>query len=111
MDLIDPKTDPIAHAKALAKAIEWKEGEGAKESWPTVGIIFKIKPSAVRMAITRKANRKRNKKGSFNTHGGNNKVLSVAQEDAILSYCYDQWEQGLGATLWMVFDAIRYLKS
>ncbi len=77
MSLIDRKTDPIAWKKALVEAIKWKEGEGASEKWPTVGIIFKIDPSAVRMVISHKAKRSRNEKGTFNTHRGNNKVLTV----------------------------------
>jgi len=47
MALIDYKTDPITWKKALAEAIEWKEGEDAGEKWPTVGIIFKIDPSTI----------------------------------------------------------------
>ncbi len=63
------------------------------------------------MAFNRRQKRVRNSLGSFNTHGGNNKILSASQEDAILSYCYDQWEQGLGATKRMVFQAITFLKN
>jgi hypothetical protein len=111
MALISPKSDPIAYKKALAEAIEWKEGEGSQESWPTIGTIFRIDGDAIRMAFKRKQNRTRNALGSFNSHGGNNKILSVSQEDAILSYCFNQWEQGLGATKRMVFQAITFLKT
>jgi len=103
MALISLKDDPVAYKKALAEAIEWKEGEGSEESWPTIRRIFKVNGDAVRMAFNRKQKRVRNSLRSFNTHGGNNKILSVSQEDAILSYCYDQWEQGLGVTKRMVF--------
>jgi len=40
-----------------------------------------------------------------------NKLLTTSQEDAILSYCLDQYEQGLSATVRMVFVAITYLKA
>jgi hypothetical protein len=47
----------------------------------------------------------------YNQHGGNNKILDAAQEEAIRQYCYKQWEMGLGATHQMVFAAICYLRQ
>ena len=76
-----------------------------------VGAIFKIDPDAIRIALKRKTGRTLNQQGVFNTHGGNNKVLTVSQEDAILSYCFDQYEAGLGATFRQVFAAIGFLKT
>ena len=108
---ITSKSDPVAYKKALVDAIEWKEGEGSAETFSTIGTIFQIDLDAIRIALNRKANKTRNSSGTFNTHGGNNKILTPSQEDAILSYCYDQWEHGLGVTKRMVFEAICYLKA
>jgi hypothetical protein len=38
-----------------------------------------------------------------------NRILDTAQE-AIRQYCYEQWEQGLGATHQMVLAAVTYLR-
>jgi hypothetical protein len=110
-DLITFKSNPIAFKKALAEAIEWLEGEGVGERFSTVRTIFKISPDAIRITIDRKAKKTLNKNGTYNTHGGNNKVLTVSQEDAILLYCFDQYKQGLGVTIRIVFVAISYLKT
>jgi hypothetical protein len=90
---MDPQTK-----KDLAFAIEWKKQERADEKPVTVAGIFKVKPNSISQAILRAGKRTRNRKGVYNTHGGNNKVRSEAQEEAIRQYCYDQWAQGLGAT-------------
>ena len=41
--------------------------------------------------------------------GGQNKILSTAQEEAILRYCREQWEYGFGASPSMVRAAITNL--
>jgi hypothetical protein len=55
--------------------------------------------------------KQRNSEGVYNKHGGNNKILNDAQEEAIRQYCYEQWEMGLGTSHKMVFSAISYLKK
>jgi hypothetical protein len=97
--------------KDLACAIEWKKEEGVNEKPVTVARIFKVKPNSISRSIIRARTRTRNRKGAYNTHGGNNKILSEAQEEAIHQYCYEQWAQGLGATKQMVYAAISFLKA
>jgi hypothetical protein len=73
--------------------------------------IYHVKEDSLRKSVLRTRNKKRNVTGLYNTHGGNNKILSEAQEEAIRQYCYEQWEAGLGATHQMVFAAISHLRA
>ena len=41
---------------------------------------------------------------------GNNKILNQSQEEAIRQYCYEQWDEGFGATHEMAYAAISQLK-
>ncbi|RPA95749.1 hypothetical protein L873DRAFT_1929979 [Choiromyces venosus 120613-1] len=53
----------------------------------------------------------RNSRGTFNEHGGNNIILTTAQEKALHLYCYEQWEMGIGATPSIIYAAICHLKQ
>src|SRR6266480_588854 len=110
-DKISFKDDPVAYRQAIAKAIEWKEGEGSTEHLVTAVCIFRVDEDAIRKALKHKEEKNRNNRGFFNTHGGNNRILTESQEEAIFSYCFDQWEMGLGATKRMVFSAITFIRT
>ncbi|RKF80784.1 putative multidrug resistance protein fnx1, partial [Golovinomyces cichoracearum] len=58
-----------------------------------------------------KKSRHRNQHGGYNTHGGNSKVLSPWQEEAIRQYCYEQGEAGNGANFSMVMSSITHLRA
>jgi hypothetical protein len=73
--------------------------------------IYHVKEDSLRKSVLRSRQKQRNASGLYNTHGGNNKILSDAQEEAIRQYCYEQWKAGLGATHQMVFAAISHLKA
>jgi hypothetical protein len=85
--------------------------ENVQESVKTAARVYHVKEKAIEISVYRSKVRKRNNQGLFNRHGGNNKILNDAQEEAIYQYCYDQWEQGLGATHKMVFGAITHLRA
>jgi hypothetical protein len=72
---------------------------------------YHVKEDSLRKSVLRSKQKQRNSNGFYNTHGGNNKILSDAQEEAIRQYCYEQWEAGLSATHQMVFAAITHLKA
>ena len=57
--------------------------------------IYHVREDSLRKSVLRTRNKKRNATGLYNAHGGNNKILSEAQEEAIRQYCYEQWEAGL----------------
>jgi hypothetical protein len=77
----------------------------------TASRIYHVKEGSLRKSVLRSKQKERNANGLYNTHGGNNKILSDAQEEAIRQYCYEQWEAGLGATHQMVFAAISHLRA
>jgi hypothetical protein len=77
----------------------------------TAARTYHVKEESLRKSVLRERNKKRNSQGLYNTHGGNNRILNEAQEEAIRQYCYEQWEAGLGATHQMVQAAITYLKA
>jgi hypothetical protein len=87
----------------LANAIKWIQ-ENPTEKAVTAGRIYKVKPQSIRMALKRTT---RNSKTKAN--GGQNKILSDAQSEAVKAYCREQFEAGLGATKQMVFAAISNL--
>jgi hypothetical protein len=77
----------------------------------TAARTYHVKEESLRKSVLRERNKKRNSQGLYNTHGGNNRILNEAQEEAIRQYCYEQWEAGLGATHQMVQAAIAHLKA
>ena len=63
------------------------------------------------MPQLRKRHQERNSCGTFNQHGGNNNILTEAQENAVFRYCLDQLEMGLGATPSIIYATICHLKQ
>ena len=96
---------------AFSDALLWALGEGSGENSTTAARIYHVKEDSLRRAINRSKKNQRNSEGVYNKHGGNNKILNEAQEEAIRQYSYEQWEMGLGASHKMVFSAISYLKK
>jgi hypothetical protein len=96
---------------AFNNALSWALGEGSGENFTAAARIYHIKEDSLRQAIYWLKEKQRNSEGVYNKHGGNNKILNDAQEEAIYQYCYEQWEMGLGISYKMVFSAISYLKK
>lgn len=86
-----------------AKAVEWLLGEGKGERPVVAARIFHIDAGSVRKAL-KAAQELRRKQ-----HGGNNKILTPIQVQALEKYCKEQCEIGLGATKQMLFSAVTYL--
>jgi hypothetical protein len=100
----------LDYDQAFDEARQWALKHPA-ESARTAARIFKVKEEAFRKSMLRLRKKERSSSGLYNQHGGNNKVLNKAQEEAIRQYCYEQWEMGLGATHSMVQAAIKHLKE
>ena len=105
-------TTKLAYDSAFAEAKEW--GLTYPEELPTtVARIFDVKPDAIRQSLFRERRRKKQRgilrPDTAPGRGGHNKVLSATQEEAILRFCKEQWEIGLGATYSMVKAAIKHL--
>ena len=89
-----------------------KESLECPDLSPTqIARIYHVKEDSLRKTVLRIKRKERNANGLYNRHGGNNKILSEAQEEAIRQYCYEHWEAGLGATHQMVYAAICHLKD
>jgi len=54
---------------------------------------------------------KSNSCGTYNRHGGNNAILTEAQELAVLRFCLEQLEAGLEATPSIIYAAICHLRK
>jgi hypothetical protein len=89
------------------QAIEWLEANPT-EKCCTAARIYDLKPASLRVAVAR---HKKSKSRVQPIHGGQNKVLSEAQSEAVIQYIRDQAESGLGATKQMIFAAICHLKA
>jgi hypothetical protein len=85
--------------------------EHPDEASTTAARIYHVKELALRKSVCRHKQKQRNNQGVYNTWGGNHKILNKAQEEAIRQYCYEQWEDGFGATHQMVFAAISQLRQ
>ena len=59
------------------------------EPCPTAARIYHVKEDALRQSVHWTKNKQRNSQGEYNKHGGNNKILNNAQEEAIRQYCYE----------------------
>jgi transposase len=103
----NPKANSESKAK-LANAIQWLQ-ENPGEKATTASRIFDVLPQTIRMAIASTKRKEVARKAIV--RGGQNRILSNSQEEAIQSYCKDQYEAGLGATKQMVFAAISFLKG
>jgi len=53
----------------------------------TVAKMFDVNPFSIRMRQLRKCHQERNSLGYVNQHGGNNTILTKAQEQAVLRFC------------------------
>jgi hypothetical protein len=101
---MDSSTSKTEYKARLANAIKWIQ-ENPTEMDVTAARIYKVKPQSIRMAL------KRIERKDRKAHGGNNKILSDTQSEAVQVYCREQCEAGLGATKQMVFAAISNLLS
>ena len=90
--------------------MEWLEDEpGEKAS--TAAILFQVNPASIRMRQYRKRHQERNSRGTYNHHGGNNVILTEAQEVGIFRFCLEPLEAGLGATFSIIYAAICHLRQ
>jgi hypothetical protein len=87
----------------LSNACEWLTANPS-ESIKTASRIFKVPESTIRSRITRAATRKL-------PHGGHNKVLSIAQIEALKEWILEQYYLGLGANKHMVYKAVCHLRK
>jgi hypothetical protein len=92
-----------AYKTRLAEAVEWLQGDGRGEKPVTAARIYGVNPGSIRTSI------KRARRQLQKTHGGQNKILSNTQTKAIETYCYEQWEIGIGAIKQMVYAVICFL--
>jgi hypothetical protein len=109
MDDLPPEPSPKAQLKLALEWLRMMEIESPVDATPsTAARIFQIKEeSSVRSAWYRE----RKKRGSpTRQNGGQNRILSRAQHEAIIQYARDQGRD-LGATKSMVFSAICHLKA
>ncbi|KFY32424.1 hypothetical protein V493_00216 [Pseudogymnoascus sp. VKM F-4281 (FW-2241)] len=79
----------------LSDAREWL-AENPSESIAVASRIFKVKVSTLRMSISRPQRLRR---------GGQNKILTTAQLEALKQWITQQYKLGLGATQQMTFAA------
>ena len=77
---MNSQTSKIEYKARLASAIEWSQ-EDPTEKVVTAGRIFDVNPQSIRMAL------KRTKRKDQKAHGGNNKILSDTQLEAVRVYC------------------------
>ena len=68
--------------RRLDCVMEWLEEESS-EKISTAAIIFNVNPASTRMCQYRKRHQEPNSRGTYNHHGGNNIILTEAQELAI----------------------------
>lgn len=110
--MLSPSPTKAQKKALLEEAITWVH-ENPREKLVVAARIFKVHPDTLRIEIKRRTRtptstrRNGRKVGS----GGQNRVLSEAQNRALRSYCKEQWDWGLGATKAMVFQAIGHLLS
>ena len=76
---------------AFNNALQWALGEGSEEIpllLPESITLRRTLDLYIPQTIYRLKNKQRNSEGVYNKHGGNNKILNEAQEEAIRQYCY-----------------------
>jgi hypothetical protein len=89
----------------LEEAITWLD-KNPTEKQITAARIFKVNPGILGIEIAR---RTRRAPGSKKPHGGQNRILSEAQNRAIQEYCRSQYIGYSGTTKQIVFQAIGHL--
>ena len=85
----------------LSNAREWL-AENPSESIAVASRIFKVKAPTLRMSISRPQRQRK---------GGQNKVLTTTQIEALKQWIIQQYRLGLGATRQMTFAAICHLRK
>ncbi|RPA96088.1 hypothetical protein L873DRAFT_1791846 [Choiromyces venosus 120613-1] len=88
--------------------MEWLEEESL-EMASTAVKIFDINPSSIRTHQLCKHHQERNSHGIFNSHDGNNLILTNAQEQSVSHFCLEQLEMGLGTTPSILYATICHL--
>ncbi|RPA96322.1 hypothetical protein L873DRAFT_1845442 [Choiromyces venosus 120613-1] len=96
--------------KQLNQALEWLQ-EDPSHTTNAAAVQFQVNSSSLRICQLHHQHQQRNSHGTFNEHGGNNIILTTAQEKALHLYCYEQWEMGIGATPSIIYAAICHLKQ
>ncbi|RPA88837.1 hypothetical protein L873DRAFT_1849586 [Choiromyces venosus 120613-1] len=96
--------------KQLNQALEWLQ-EDPSRTTNVAATQFQVNSSSLQMCQLHYWHQQRNSCGTFNEHGGNNIILTTAQEKALHLYCYEQWEMGIGATPSIIYAAICHLKQ
>jgi hypothetical protein len=81
--------------------------ENPTESLATGARIYHVNENTTRSSRWRDSQRK----GAPTHRGGQNKILSEAQIEAISKYVQDMYLSGLGATKQMVYAAISHLRA
>jgi len=72
----------------LNRAMQWLEEEPS-EMASTAAKMFDVNPFSIRMGQLRKRDQERNSRGYVNQHGGNNTILTKAQEQAVFQLYQD----------------------
>ena len=80
--------------------------EHPKEHATTAARIYNVRPNSIRVALFRERHHQGSKQ-----HGGQNKILSDIQVEAIYKYMEDSYLSGFGATKAMVYAAVGCLKA
>jgi hypothetical protein len=88
---------------SISKARQWLQ-ENPSESVATASRIFKVPKSSLQSSITRLSQPRLQQ-------GGLNRVLTVAQVEALKKWIIKQYEQGLGATRQMTFAAVCHIRK
>ncbi|RPA95173.1 hypothetical protein L873DRAFT_1932920 [Choiromyces venosus 120613-1] len=94
----------------LDRAMEWLEEESS-EMASTAAKMFDVNLSSIRTRQLCKRHQERNSCGIFNSHGGNNLILTNAQEQSMSCFYLEQLEMGLGATPSILYAAICHLRQ
>jgi len=94
--------------KRMQDALEF-HAQNPTELVATISRIFKVNQATLRTRIRRQSQPP--VQGPKVKHGGQNKILSDAQNESIRRYIRRSYEAGYGATRAMVFKAIAELKA
>jgi len=94
------------HKTSFSNAIAFKH-EHPEETAATAARIYHVNDETVRTTLLREKQRE----GPAPKHGGNNKILSEVQVEAIYKYIEDLYLSGYSATKAMVFAAVGCLKA
>jgi len=73
--------------------------------------MLNVNAASIRSRQLRQRKQVHNARGTFNGHGGNNIILTKAQEQAVYQFCHEQWEMGIAATPAIILAAISHLRK